>query len=72
VTSLDISAFPVPWVLAVVVRHTAYEGQGPVQCTDLMRAFTDPTDADLEADRLNAVARPGVTYFVKVLRQRDR
>ena len=32
-----------------------------------MRAYSDPEDADQEATRLNAVARPGVTYFVKVL-----
>jgi len=37
-----------------------------------MRAYSDPEDADQEATRLNAVARPGVTYFVKVLHQQSR
>ena len=72
VTSLDMSALPVAWTLAVVVRHTAYKDQGPMECTDLMRAYTDPADADQEAARLNAVARPHVTYFVKLLHQRAR
>lgn len=69
---IDLSAVQTPWEMTLVVRHTAYDNARPEQEFDLMRAYADPKDADAEAARLNAVARPGVTYFVKVLLQRTR
>jgi len=70
----DLDELPTPWELAVVVRHTSFEGVGPAECFDLMRAYSNVEDADREAARLNAASRRGATtrYFVKILRQRHR
>jgi hypothetical protein len=61
-----------PREIAVVVRHTAYEGATPEQGISLMSWFRDPADADAEAERLNRVRRnEHVTYFVKILVDRQ-
>jgi len=60
-------------LIAVVVRFTRYESAGPEQWVDLMSWHTDLAEADAEAARLNQVRRnEDVTYFVKILRNRNR
>jgi hypothetical protein len=60
-----------PREIAIVVRYTDYEDASPDQRVSLMGWFAEPSQADAEAARLNSVRRnEGVTYFVKILRDR--
>lgn len=53
--------------IAVVVRHQNFGLPAIRDEIDLMSAHLDLAEADREAARKNAAARPHATYFVKIV-----